>query len=71
MEEEKKKRRNKKKKNKQTKGIENNAIGADESTSSNQNHPAEIYGSEAHTNDTSGIDDYPNRHDTEGAKFVS
>ncbi|XP_055812778.1 COP1-interactive protein 1 isoform X4 [Solanum dulcamara] len=71
MEEEKKKRRNKKKKNKQTKGIENNAIGADESTSSNQNHPAEIHGSEARTNDTSGIDDYPNRHDTEGAKFAT
>ncbi|KAK6779999.1 hypothetical protein RDI58_022183 [Solanum bulbocastanum] len=71
MEEEKKKRKNKKKKNKQTKGIENNAIGAEESASSNQNHPAEIRGSEAHTDDTSGIDNDSNRHDTEGAKVSS
>ncbi|MCD9639083.1 hypothetical protein HAX54_023385 [Datura stramonium] len=71
MEEEKKKRKNKKKKNKQTKGIENNAIGAEESASSNQNHPAEIRGSEAHTDDTSGIDDDPNRHDTDSAKVSS
>lgn len=71
MEEEKKKRKNKKKKNKQTKGIENNAVGAEESASSNQNHPAEIRGSEAHTDDTSGIDDDSNRHDTEGAKVLS
>lgn len=71
MEEEKKKRKNKKKKNKQTKVIENNAVGVEESASSNQNHPAEIRGSEAHTDDTSGIDDDSNRHDTEGAKVVS
>ncbi|XP_049373314.1 COP1-interactive protein 1 [Solanum verrucosum] len=71
MEEEKKKRKNKKKKNKQTKGIENNAVGAEESASSNQNYPAEIRGSEAHTDDTSGIDDDSNRHDTEGAKVSS
>ncbi|KAL3328134.1 hypothetical protein AABB24_035660 [Solanum stoloniferum] len=71
MEEEKKKRKNKKKKNKQTKGIENNAVGAEESVSSNQNHPAEIRGSEAHTDDTSGIDNDSNRHDTEGAKVSS
>lgn len=71
MEEEKKKRKNKKKKNKQTKGIENNAVGAEESASSNQNHPAEICGSEAHTDDTSGIDDDSNRHDIEGAKVSS
>ncbi|KAG5585612.1 hypothetical protein H5410_046046 [Solanum commersonii] len=71
MEEEKKKRKNKKKKNKQTKGIENNAVGAEESASSNQNHPAEIRGSEAHTDDTSGIDDDSNRHDTEGAKVAA
>ncbi|KAJ8550754.1 hypothetical protein K7X08_000124 [Anisodus acutangulus] len=68
MEEEKKKRKNKKKKNKQTKGIENNAVGAEESASSNQNHAAEIRGSETHTDDTSGIDEDPNRHDTDGAK---
>ncbi|KAK4359565.1 hypothetical protein RND71_021794 [Anisodus tanguticus] len=68
MEEEKKKRKNKKKKNKQTKGIENNAAGAEESASSNQNHAAEIRGSETHTDDTSGIDEDPNRHDTDGAK---
>lgn len=71
MEEEKKKRKNKKKKNKQTKVIENNAVGVEESASSNQNHPAEICGSEAHTDDTSGIDDDSNRHDTEGAKVSS
>ncbi|XP_015088611.1 chaperone protein ClpB isoform X2 [Solanum pennellii] len=71
MEEEKKKRKNKKKKNKQTKVIENNAVGVEESASSNQNHPAEIRGSEAHTDDTSGIDDDSNRHDTEGAKVSS
>ncbi|XP_015161573.1 hyaluronan mediated motility receptor isoform X2 [Solanum tuberosum] len=71
MEEEKKKRKNKKKKNKQTKGIENNAVGAEESASSNQNHPAEICGSEAHTDDTLGIDDDSNRHDIEGAKVSS
>uniref|UniRef100_A0A3Q7I1P0 Uncharacterized protein n=1 Tax=Solanum lycopersicum TaxID=4081 RepID=A0A3Q7I1P0_SOLLC len=42
----------------------------EESASSNQNHPAEIRGSEAHTDDTSGIDDDSNRHDTEGAKVM-
>ncbi|XP_060202753.1 uncharacterized protein LOC132631175 isoform X1 [Lycium barbarum] len=71
MEEEKKKRKNKKKKNKQTKGIENNAVGAEESASSNQNHAAEIRGSESHTDGTSGIDEDFNRHDTDGAKVAT
>lgn len=71
MEEEKKKRKNKKKKNKQTKGIENNAVGAEESASSNQNHAAEIRCAEAHTDDTSGADETPSRHVTNGAKVVS
>uniref|UniRef100_M0ZXW8 Uncharacterized protein n=1 Tax=Solanum tuberosum TaxID=4113 RepID=M0ZXW8_SOLTU len=43
----------------------------EESASSNQNHPAEICGSEAHTDDTLGIDDDSNRHDIEGAKVSS
>nr|XP_009772881.1 PREDICTED: golgin subfamily A member 6-like protein 22 isoform X3 [Nicotiana sylvestris] len=71
MEEEKKKRKNKKKKNKQTKGIENNAVGAEESASSNQNHAAEIRCAEAHTDDTSGADETPSRHVTNGAKVSS
>ncbi|XP_075088508.1 uncharacterized protein LOC107823420 [Nicotiana tabacum] len=71
MDEEKKKRKNKKKKNKQTKGIENNAVGAEESASSNQNHAAEIRCADAHTDDTSGADETPSRHVTNGAKVSS
>ncbi|XP_019225454.1 PREDICTED: kinesin-like protein KIN-14O isoform X4 [Nicotiana attenuata] len=71
MEEDKKKRKNKKKKNKQTKGIENNAVGAEESASSNQNHAAEIRCADAHIDDTSGADETPSRHVTNGAKVSS